>query len=445
MNKTFIKILLVIAMVVFNFGAIAKEKTPPKELTPEETYALLEMFGKILQEAERSYVEPIDTKKAIEAGINGMLSSLDPHSSFLNEKDFKEIMTQTTGKFGGLGIEITSDQGWVRIISPIDDTPAFKAGLKPGDYITHVDGVSLLGMTLSEAVEKMRGKPNTDITVTIRRKGVDAFDVKLTRAIIDIKSVKWEAKDDVGYIRISSFNDSTTEKTKEAIEDLTKKIGKELKGFVIDMRNNPGGLLDQAIGVSDLFLNKGEIVSTRGRDSENIQRYNATEGDITNDIPVVVLINDGSASAAEIVSGALQDHKRAVVVGTKSYGKASVQTVMPLALQNSMVPQYAIRLTTARYYTPSGNSIQAKGITPDIIIKQAKIEELEDSFTRSESELYNALDNEEESEEEKAKKKEKENADPFAKKEEDKKVKDYQLDRAVDILKSIAVNNDKRK
>ncbi len=440
------KLTILMMLICFSSPSIAKEKEEIKELSREDTYALLEMFGKILQEAEQSYVEPIDKKKAIEAGINGMLSSLDPHSSFLNEKDFEDIKTQTKGEFGGLGIEITSDQGWVRVISPIDDTPAFKAGLKPGDYITHVNGVSLLGMSLSEAVEKMRGKPGTKLTVTIRRKGMDAFDVELTRAIIKIKSVKWEEKGDVGYIRISSFNESTTKKTKEAIKNLKKKIGKDLKGYIIDLRNNPGGLLDQAVSVSDLFLEQGEIVSTRGRDSENINRFNATEGDITNDIPLVILINDGSASAAEIVSGALQDHKRAVIVGTKSYGKASVQTVMPLAMQDDIMPKYAIRLTTARYYTPSGNSIQAKGITPDIIIKPSKVEVLPDAFSRSEAELYNALDNEEESEEEKAKKKAKENADPFAKEgKEEEKAQDYQLDRAIDILRSIAFYTDNKK
>lgn len=447
MNKFFVRFVTVLVLLSAAFAAAAKDKDAPPKLSREDTYALLEMFGKILDEAEKSYVEPIDKKKAIEAGINGMLTSLDPHSSFLNEKDFADIRTQTKGEFGGLGIEITSDQGWVRVISPIDDTPAFTAGIKPGDYITHVDGVSLLGLSLGEAVEKMRGKPGTSVTVTIRRKGVAAFDIKLKRAIIKMVPVKYEAKGDVGYIRISTFNESTTQKTKEAVQALQKKLGRNLKGFVIDLRNNPGGLLDQAVQASDLFLDRGEIVSTRGRDAEAIQRFNATKGDVSDNIPLVVIINDGSASASEIFAGAMQDHKRAVIVGTKSYGKASVQTVMPLSLKDGITPEYAIRLTTARYYTPSGHSIQAKGITPDVIIKPSKVEELPDAFSRSEAELYNALANEEEAEDDeaKAKRKARETADPFAEKDEKEQITDYQLDRAIDILRSIAVYTDDRK
>jgi carboxyl-terminal processing protease len=342
----------------------------------------------VFERVRSSYVEEVTDKELIEAAINGMLSSLDPHSSYLDAEDFADMQVQTRGEFGGLGIEVTMENGLVRVVSPIDDTPAFRAGIQPGDYITHLDGEPVLGLTLAEAVDLMRGEVDTEITLTILRGDAEPFDVTLRRAVITIQSVRARLEGDIGYVRITSFSEKTDTELQAAISDLQEEAGGNLIGFILDLRNNPGGLLDQAIAVSDEFLDKGEIVSTRGRDDSNAQRYNAEAGDVLDGMPMIVLINGGSASASEIVAGALQDHQRAVVLGTESFGKGSVQTIIPLQGQG------AIRLTTARYYTPSGRSIQALGIVPDIEVKQATIEEVEDGALRSEADLRGALDGE---------------------------------------------------
>ncbi|MAN63337.1 MAG: peptidase S41 [Parvibaculum sp.] len=331
-----------------------------------ETYRQLNLFGDVFERVRADYVEPTEDSELIDNAINGMLQSLDPHSSYLNPKNFRDMQVQTRGEFGGLGIEVTMENGLIKVVTPIDDTPAQKAGLLPNDLITHLDDTPILGLTLGESVEKMRGPVDTTISLTVLREGVDEpFDVKVTRDIITIRSVRFERDDDIGYIRITSFNEQTSTGLDDAIEELSELIGEDrLKGYVLDLRNNPGGLLDQAIAVSDAFLDKGEIVSTRGRRTEETQRYNARGGDKVDGKPVIVLINGGSASASEIVAGALQDHQRATVLGTRSFGKGSVQTIIPLGSDG------AIRLTTARYFTPSGTSIQATGIEPDIEVHQ---------------------------------------------------------------------------
>jgi len=330
------------------------------------TYENLDLFGDIFERIRSAYVEEVDEEELIESAINGMLTSLDPHSSFLPPDDFSDMRTQTRGEFGGLGIEVTQEDGFVKVVTPMDDTPASEAGLEPGDFITHLDGESLLGLTLDQSVEKLRGPVGSEIVITIAREGEDEpFDVTLVRATIELRAVRARLEGNVPILRVSSF----TEKTYSNLEDSLKKQVEELggidnvDGFVLDLRNNPGGLLTQAISVSDAFLEQGEIVSTRGRDGGNSERYNAEAGDLAMGKPLVVLINGGSASASEIVAGALQDHNRAIIVGTKSFGKGSVQTIMPL--QGSG----AIRLTTARYYTPSGRSIQALGVEPDIFVE----------------------------------------------------------------------------
>ena len=395
-----------------------------------DSYELLNLFGEVLERAKATYVEEVSDKQLIEAAINGMLVSLDPHSSYLDAKDFKYMNEQTSGKFGGLGIEITMDQGLVKIVSPIDETPAFRAGLKPGDYITNIDGETVIGMTLNEAVDKMRGKPGTKIKLTIRRVNEKPFDVTLKREEIKTRSVKTEVKsDDVLYIRIGSFSEDVAKDIKTAFEKETKKAKKPIKGIVLDVRNNPGGLLDQAVAVTELFLDQGEVVSTRARDENDTMRYLAKGKDITEGMPIVVLINSGSASASEIVAGALQDHKRAVVLGEKSFGKGSVQTVVPLGKNNAM------RLTTARYYTPSGRSIQATGIEPDVVVHPAKIEEFVNEYGFSEAEYTNALKNE-------SADAAKSNQKPSIEENNDWR-KDYQLLRAVDMVKALSVYTSK--
>jgi carboxyl-terminal processing protease len=333
-----------------------------------DTYRELNLFGDVFERVRADYVERPDDSKLVESAINGMLAGLDPHSSYMDPKSFRDMQVQTRGEFGGLGIEVTMEDGLVKVVAPIDDTPAAKAGVMANDVITHLDDEAVQGLTLNQAVDKMRGPVNTKIKLTIMRKGADKpIEVTIVRDIIRVKSVRWHPEGgDVGYIRITQFNEQTTDGLKQAINDLNAQLGADkVKGYVVDLRNNPGGLLDQAISVSDTFLEKGEIVSTRGRNPEETQRFNARPGDMTKGKPVIVLINGGSASASEIVAGALQDHKRATLIGTRSFGKGSVQTIIPLGAGNG-----ALRLTTARYYTPSGRSIQAKGISPDIEVLQ---------------------------------------------------------------------------
>ena len=336
-----------------------------------DTYRELNLFGDVFERVRADYVERPDDSKLVESAINGMLAGLDPHSSYMDPKSFRDMQVQTRGEFGGLGIEVTMEDGLVKVVAPIDDTPAAKAGVMANDVITHLDDEAVQGLTLNQAVDKMRGPVNTKIKLTIMRKGADKpIEVSIVRDIIRVKSVRWHPEGgdggDVGYIRITQFNEQTTDGLKQAINDLNAQLGADkMKGYVVDLRNNPGGLLDQAISVSDTFLEKGEIVSTRGRNPEETQRFNARPGDVTKGKPVIVLINGGSASASEIVAGALQDHKRATLIGTRSFGKGSVQTIIPLGAGNG-----ALRLTTARYYTPSGRSIQAKGISPDIEVLQ---------------------------------------------------------------------------
>jgi carboxyl-terminal processing protease len=341
--------------------------------TPQnsEIYRKLDLFGDILERVRNDYVEKPDDAQLIDSAINGMLASLDPHSAYLNPKNFNDMRINTTGEFGGLGIEVTMENGVVKVVAPIDETPAAKAGVLANDLITHLDGEQIVGLTLEQAVEKMRGPVNTPITLTIVRKGKDdPFEMKIVRDKITIAAVRSRVENDVIYVKISTFNEQTHNNLVKQVEAHKKSVAGKLKGYVIDLRNNPGGLLDQAIAVSDDFLEKGAIVLTKGRNLDETQRSNARPGDITEGKPIVVLVNGGSASASEIVAGALQDHKRAQVIGTRSFGKGSVQTIIPLG-QNG-----AIRLTTARYYTPAGRSIQAKGIDPDIVVENELPDEL---------------------------------------------------------------------
>ena len=418
MLKKFILILVVVLMNVSVNAAPKKESEP-------DTYEMLNLFGEVMERAKISYVEEVSDKKLIEAAINGMLTSLDPHSSYLDTESFAYMSEQTRGKFGGLGIEVTMDNGLVMVVSPIDDTPAAKAGIKSGDYITHIDGQTVIGLTLNEAVAKMRGKIGTKIKLSVRRANAKPFEVTLKREEIKIHSVKTEIKNDnILYIRISSFAEENDKEIIKAVKDAQKKLKNKLAGIVIDVRNNPGGLLDQAVAVSDLFLDKGEIVSTRSRNEEDTVKYTAQTGDIAAGLPMVVIINEGSASASEIVAGALQDHHRAIVIGEKSFGKGSVQTVIPLGEYGAM------RITTARYYTPSGRSIQAKGIEPDILVKQAKLEAVESyGLNIKESELKGALKNEEDN------KKAKSGSENKSENEEE--IADYQLIRALDLVKAL--------
>ncbi len=390
-----------------------------KQKNNADTYRLLNLFGDVFERVRADYVEDIPDQDLIESAIGGMLTSLDPHSNYLNAKSYRDMQVQTRGQFGGLGIEVTMENGLVKVVSPIDDTPAFRAGIEPGDLVSHLDGEPVMGLTLAEAVEKMRGRVGSDIKLTIRRGGREPFDVTITRAIIKIKSVRSRLEGKVGYLRVTSFSERTDKGVKEAMKKLHEEAGGKLDGLVIDLRNNPGGLLDQAVAVSDAFLDKGEIVSTRTRRSEDTQRFNARPGDLAKGVPIVVLINGGSASASEIVAGALQDHGRAVILGTKSFGKGSVQTIIPLPGHGAM------RLTTARYYTPSGRSIQAVGIEPDIVAKQVKLEEVDQPERRRESDLRGALKND--------------NGEKDAKPEKTATRRDYQLERAFDLLRGLSM------
>jgi carboxyl-terminal processing protease len=355
-----------------------------------ETYRLLNLFGDVFERVRAEYVEPINDRDAVENAINGMLTGLDPHSSYLNQRNYRDMQVQTRGEFGGLGIEVTQEGGYIKVISPIDETPAFRAGVKPGDLITHLNGNSVQGLTLQEAVEQMRGERGSAIRITLRREGADRpIELTLTRDVIRPQVVRFRLEgNDIGYVRLTSFNERTEDGLRRAVQSLRGQAGGNLKGLVLDLRNNPGGLLDQAVQVADDFLDKGEIVSTRARRQEDAQRWNAKAGDIADGLPVVVLINGGSASASEIVAGALQDQRRAIVMGVKSFGKGSVQTVMPIPGQG------AIRLTTARYYTPSGRSIQATGIEPDIEVLAQREQATANIPREREADLRRALRNE---------------------------------------------------
>ena len=423
-QKTFVILALFVGIAMGSILTIAMDQADA-QINTENTYQQLNLFGEVFDRVRKYYVEEKEDEKLIEDAINGMLTALDPHSGFLNKKSFEDMRLQTRGKFGGLGIEVTMDNGLVKVVSPIDDTPAARAGIKSGDYISHIDDKPIMGMTLGEAVEKMRGKKGTDIKLTVRRKGKEPFDVTITRDIIVIRAVKWNMEEDnIGYVRVTTFNEQTTRSLKKAIKEFKKETKGKLIGLVLDLRNNPGGLLDQAVSVSDAFLNKGEIVSTRGRQKDDGQRFNARDGDLLDGLPIVVMINEGSASASEIVAGALQDHRRAIVVGTKSFGKGSVQTIIPLPGNGAM------RLTTARYYTPSGKSIQAEGIVPDIEVKQAKLEELDRGRVIREKDLNGALKNTD---------KHDDSDDKEGDDKEAKKKQDYQKRRALDLLKALVI------
>jgi carboxyl-terminal processing protease len=387
----------------------------------KETYRQLSIFNEVYNRVKNQYVEELTDKELVEKALNGMLQALDPHSSYMNEEVFKEMQEDTSGTFGGLGIEITTDKGFIKIISPIDDTPADKAGIQAGDYITHLNGDSVVDMNLKEAIDIMRGEVGTSITLTIIRGTEDPFDVELTRDTIKMASVKHRVLNDVGVLRVSTFNEQTTSGLKDSIQELEESENPPI-GYVLDLRNNPGGLLTESVSVSDLFLEQGEIVSIRGREKRDVQVYSAKKGDLINQKPLVVLINEGSASASEIVAGALQDHDRAVIMGMKSFGKGSVQTIVP-------IDSGAIRLTIAKYYTPSGDSIQAVGIEPDVVVPRAELNIIDNYFTFRESDYQDALDNETtDGNEEEATS-------------TDILEEDYQLSRAVDAVKTIAVLN----
>ncbi len=431
--------LFVVSFLVFeisssrhSFAVLNKDSKDKKEVSTD-VYEMLQLFGKAFEITKDRYVDEVDNKKLIEGAIDGMLSKLDPHSSFLNFDDFADMTEQTTGSFGGLGIEVTMDKGVVRVISPIDDSPAAKAGIEAGDLITHIDDVQVYGLTLTEAVKKMKGPSGTKVKLKIFREKKEPFNVSVVRDIIKTKPVKFKLKsnDSVGYIRLSTFNDHSHEDIVVAVDTILKKNPK-VKGFVLDLRNNTGGLLDQAVKISNAFLNQGEIVSVMSRVKNESRVFFADEGDIIKDKPLVVIINGASASAAEIVAGALQDHRRAVILGTKSYGKGSVQTLIP-------VGDAALKLTTARYYTPSGRSIQGEGIEPDIVVNRAKVEEEKEDRLFTESTLVNALKNDTTSNVKKDFKAER------MKLEEEFESKDYQLNRAIDLVKAISVYEERNR
>ena len=424
-KNVFLKVILLLTLII-----LLAPKTYGSS-SDEEKYKYLDLFGQVFDRVRSSYVEEVTDQELIEKAIDGMLSGLDPHSGFMNEEVFQEMQMDTEGKFGGLGIEITMEEGFVKVIAPIEDTPAYEAGVLAGDYIIQIDETPVFGLTLNEAVELMRGKKGEPIVITISRANTEPFEIEIIRDYIKIRSVKSEVLNNIGYLRITSFN----EQTESGLLDAIKKIEKEnqIKGYVLDVRSNPGGLLTQAVKVTDIFLERGEIVSTRGRDKKDIRRYRAKKSDRTNGKPLVVIIDGGSASASEIVAGALQDHKRAIIIGTQSFGKGSVQTIIPFQVSNSD-NLTGIRLTTARYYTPSGESIQGKGIVPDIIIEQGEFESF--NYKRfSESDLKDSLDknNEEELEDT-----EDNELSEFEKRLE----LDYQLRRAFDLVQGVSLSNE---
>jgi carboxyl-terminal processing protease len=422
--------LLVLSTVILGaiFGLLlVGPLTTKAQSNNDETYRQLTLFGDVFQRVREDYVEKVSDQELVEAAINGMLTSLDPHSAYLPDDNFQKMQVQTRGKFGGLGIEVTMENGFVKVVSPIDDTPAAKAGILPEDLIISVNGESIVGLTLNDAVEKLRGPIGSNVKISVQRAQDEPFEVDIIRDEIKIRSVRSRLYESIGYIRITTFSEQTSPGLKKAIDDLRTESEEGLTGLVLDMRNNPGGLLSEAIRVSDAFLEKGEIVSTRGRRENDIQHAYARPGDISDGLPLVVLINSGSASASEIVAGALKDHRRAVVMGTRSFGKGSVQTITPMPGHGAM------RLTTARYFTPSGISIQAKGISPDIEVALARIEKLEGGPVREED-LRGALDNQEGESETTAN-----NSAPGEP--EDPIEIDYQLARAVDLLRGLSVFN----
>jgi carboxyl-terminal processing protease len=428
---------LMIGVGAFVLGAgsmayVSQQAQATAQAPKAETYRMLELFGDVLEMTERQYVTKVDEKKLIQAALEGMLTSLDPHSGYLAPEGFDDMQETTRGEYGGLGLEITSEDGVVKVVSPMDGTPADKAGLKPGDYITAVNGQSVLGLPVSEAVKSMRGKPGEKVTLSIAREKTDPFDVTLVREVIKQKVVTSRLEGDYGYVRLSTFNEKATDEVVAAIKDLKAKNPK-MKGLVFDLRRNPGGLLDQAVGVADIFLDGGEVVSQRGREAKDIERYNARPGDMLEGLPMVVIVDNGSASAAEIVAGALQDRKRAEVVGLTSFGKGSVQTVIPLRGGQDG----AVKLTTARYYTPAGRSIQRTGIEPDLEVAASR-EQAElianRSFQYSEASLRNALDTEDGATRKAA------HAPAEAPPASFDEKKDFQLSRAIDVLKYGSVN-----
>ena len=395
--------------------------------TNKETYEYLELFGQIFDRVRNEYVDEVSDEELIEKAIDGMLTGLDPHSGYMDEEVWEEMQLDTKGKFGGLGIEITMEEGFVKVISPIEDTPAYRAGVLAGDYIIQINETPVYGLTLTEAVEMMRGKKGEKIKITISREGVEPFEIEIIRDFIKIQSVKNDIFDNIGYLRITSFTEQSEKGLIKSIKNIKEKLNNKEIGYILDLRSNPGGLLDQAVKVTDIFLEQGEIVSTRGRNKIDMQRYRAKSGDLIKNKPLVVIINGGSASASEIVAGALQDHKRAIIIGTKSFGKGSVQTVIPFRKSNNKTA--GIRLTTARYYTPSGESIQAKGIEPDIVVEQGSFES--DDFKRfSESDLIGSLDKESNEDSNESEKKSPQ---------EERLEIDFQLSRAVDLIKGLNI------
>ena len=416
----------VFGVVVFGLMTVFILPSTPsisQSSTNDQTYRQLSLFGDAFQLIRDDYVEEVDDKTLISNAINGMLSALDPHSNYLPDDDFKKMQERTRGEFGGLGIEITMEDGYVKVVSPIDDTPAFNAGVQAGDLIVQIAGQDVLGMTLSEAVELMRGPVGSDIDITIRRKDDQFIDITLTRDVIKMRSVRHESYGKVGYIRITTFSEQTTPGLEKAVAELQAEHGNDLQGVILDLRNNPGGLLREAVSVSDAFLEKGEIVSTRGRQGNQNSRYFAKSGDLLDGLPLVILINSGSASASEIVAGALKDHKRAVIMGTRSFGKGSVQSIIP------MPGHGAIRITTARYYTPSGVSIQSTGIAPDIDVELAVVENLETGAVREED-LRGHLENNAEGQ-----------SNTPAEEDESVNLRDYQLARAIDLIQGVQIFN----
>src|SRR6476620_1023151 len=427
MRKSEAWMLFGLAMLAAGSTAVGIARSQTASTANPEIYRELDVFGEVLERVRADYVEKPDDRQLIESAIDGMLSALDPHSSYMDAKEFRDMQVQTRGEFGGLGLEVSMENGVVRVVSPIADTPAARAGLQSGDLITALDKTQLQGLTLQEAVEKMRGPVHAPITLTIVRKGVDKpFEVTMVRDVIHIKPVKYSADSDVGYIQITSFNEQTTGDLEDAVKHLKKEIGPNLKGYLLDLRNNPGGLLDQAISVSDDFLDEGAIVITKSRNLEETQRTNARLGDITDGKKLVVLINGGSASASEIVAGALQDHRRATIVGTRSFGKGSVQAIIPLGSNG------ALRMTTARYYTPSGRSIHAQGIEPEGVIEEGVSDDLKKAAKNAQGEAN--LRGHLKGEEDNSKDKEEGGSSSYVPQEKDK---DTQLKYGLDLLRGI--------